>query len=36
MTLALVLFLIGTLVVYAGWTNKNVKALISGDNTVSK
>lgn len=36
MTLALVLILLGSLMVYGAWTNRSLPALIRGDNTVAK
>ncbi len=36
MTVTLVILLLGSLLIYAGWTNRSVLALIRGDNTVTK
>jgi HAMP domain-containing protein len=35
-TITLLLILFGALLIYAGWTNRNVIELLRGDNTVSK
>ena len=36
MTITMILVLFGALLIYAGWTNRNVIALLKGDNTVTK
>lgn len=36
MTLALVLFEFGALLVYSAWTNRSLKALLLGDNQTAK
>ena len=36
MTLPVILLLAGSLLIYGGWTNRNILALLRGDNTVPK
>jgi hypothetical protein len=35
-TLTILILLVGSLLIYGGWTNRNIVALIRGDNSVSK
>lgn len=36
MTVPAIMILLGSLLLYGGWTNRSVWALARGDNTVSK
>lgn len=36
MTVTIVILLLGALLIYGGWTDRNIVALVRGDNTVTK
>lgn len=36
MTVTMIMLLFGSLMVYAGWTNRSLRDLVRGDNTVAK